>query len=56
LTSHNSENTDSVPDIVHTGWETQCAVSAAVGACDKKMFWMADIIGLVQNCSFGNFI
>ena len=37
-TSHNSETIDCVPDIVHIGRESQCGVSAAVGAYDRKMF------------------
>jgi hypothetical protein len=50
---HNSETIDSVPDIIHTGLETQHVVSAAVGACDKKMLSMADVIGFVWNNIFG---
>jgi hypothetical protein len=31
-------------------------VCAAVGACDKKMFSVADVIGLVWNSSFGSMV
>jgi hypothetical protein len=51
-TSHNSETNNGVPDIVHVGREAQLGVSAAVVACEKKMFSMVDVIGLVWNSSF----
>ena len=35
-TSHDSEITDTVPDIVHIGKEAQCGVSATVRACKGK--------------------
>jgi len=38
---------------VHIGREALRGVSAAVGACDKKMFSVADVNGLVRNMSFG---
>jgi hypothetical protein len=31
-------------------------VSVAIGTCDKKMFSVADVSGLVWNCSFGSVI
>ena len=37
-TSHNSETTDNVSDIVGIGREAQPAVSAAAGACDKELW------------------
>jgi len=40
-TSHDSETTDSVPDIVHIGQEALRGVSAALSACDMKMFSVA---------------
>ena len=44
--------------IVYTyiGREAQRGVSATVGACDKKMFSVADVSGLVWNSSFGSTI
>ena len=47
LTSHDSETTDSVPDIVHIGKEAQRGVSAAVCACDVKMFSVAYVSGFI---------
>jgi len=47
---------DSIPDIVHIGREAKRAVSAAVVACEKKMFSMADVIGLVWNGIFESMI
>jgi len=46
-TSHNSETTDSVLDIVYIGREAQRGVSATVGSCGIKMFSVADVSGLV---------
>jgi len=50
LTTHDSETTDSLPDIVHIGREAQRAVSAAVHACDVKMFSVAYISGYTAKC------
>jgi hypothetical protein len=44
LTSHDSETTDSVPDIVRIGKETQSGVSAAVSACDVKITFISRLI------------
>ena len=46
-TSHDSETTDSVPDIVRIGKEAQRGVSAAVHACDMKMF---SVVSLPNTC------
>jgi len=40
-TSHDSETTEIVPDIVHIAKEAQRGVSTAVRACDVKMFSVA---------------
>ena len=39
---------------VRIGREAQHGVSAAVGACDKEMFSVAGVNGLVRNISFGS--
>ena len=44
---HDSETTDSVRDIVHIGKEAQRGVSAAVRACDMKMF---SVVSLPSTC------
>jgi hypothetical protein len=56
-TRHKSGTTNSVLYIVHIvreGREAQCGVSIAVGACEKKMFLVADVSGLVWNSRFGS--
>jgi len=45
--SYDSETTDIVPDIVHIGRDAQRGVSAAVCACDVKMFSVAYVSGFV---------
>jgi len=50
LTSHDSEPTDIVPDIVHIGKEAQRAVSAAVRVCDVKMYSVAYVSGFIGKC------
>jgi len=55
-TRHNSETTDSILYIVHIAREAQHGVSAAVSACDKKMFSLADVGGVVWTSSFGSVI
>jgi len=43
--SHNSETTDSVPDIVGIGREAQHGVRAVVGECGKKCFqWQMSVV------------
>ena len=54
LTSHDSETTDIVPDIVHIGKKTQCGVSAAVRACDMKMFSVAYNSCSIAKCLLNN--
>ena len=53
LKSHDSETTDSVPDIVHIG-KAQFGVSAAVRACDVKMFSMAYVSGFIAKRLLNN--
>ena len=53
-TSHDSETTDSVPDIVHIGKETQRAVSAAVRVYYVKMFSVAYVSGFIAMRLFNN--
>jgi hypothetical protein len=51
LTSHDSETTDSVSGIVHTGKEAQCEVSAVVRAGGMKMFSVAmSVVSLPSTC------
>ena len=45
--SHDSETAHRVPDIVHIGKETKREVSAAVRACDVKMFSVAYVISSI---------
>jgi hypothetical protein len=45
-----------MPDIVDIAREAQRGMSAAVCACDKRMFAMAGVIGLVWNNIFGSMI
>jgi len=49
-TSHCSETTDSVSDIVCTGKEAQCGLSNAVCARDMKMFSVAYVSGFISKC------
>jgi hypothetical protein len=53
-TSCDSETTDSVPDIVHIGKEAQRGVSAAVHACDVKMFLVAYVSGFIAKRLLNN--
>ena len=53
-TSHDSETTDSVPDIVHIGKEAQRDVSVAVRACDVKMFSVAYVSGFIAKRLLNN--
>lgn len=53
-TSHDNETTDSVPDIVHIGKEAQRGVSAAVRACDVKMFSVAYVSGFIAKRLLNN--
>jgi len=53
-TSHDSETTDSVPDIVHIGKEAQSGVSTVVRACDMKMFSVAYISSFIAKCLLNN--
>ena len=53
-TSHESETTDIVPDIVHIGKEAQRGVSAAVHACDVKMFSVAYVSSFIAQCLLNN--
>jgi len=53
-TSHDDEITDSVPDIVHIGKEAQREVSAAVRACDMKMFSVAYVSGFIAKRLLNN--
>ena len=55
-TSRNSETAGSEPDIVDIAREAQRGMIAAVCACDKKMFSMTGVIGLVWNNIFGSMI
>jgi len=53
-TTHCSETTDSVSDIVHTGKEAQCGLSAAVCAHDMKMFSVAYVSGFIAKHLLNN--
>jgi len=53
-TSHDSETTDSVLDIVHIGKEAQCGVSATVHACDMRMFSVAYVSGFIAKRLLNN--
>jgi len=53
-TSHDSETTDTVPDIVLIGKEAQHGVSAAVRACDVKMFSVAYVSGFIAKRLLNN--
>jgi hypothetical protein len=46
-TSHDGEAIDSVSDIVIIGKESQCGVSAAVRACDVKLFPATYVSGFI---------
>jgi hypothetical protein len=49
--SHDSEAIGRVSDIVNIGKEVQCAVSAAVRACDVKLFPVACVsVSLSSAC------
>jgi hypothetical protein len=50
LTSHESETTDCVPDIICTGKEAICGVSGAGCACEMEMFSVAYVIGFIAKC------
>jgi hypothetical protein len=52
--SHDSEAIGRVSDIVHIGKEVQCGVSAAVRACDVKLFLVAYVSGFIVKCLFNN--
>ena len=52
--NHDSETTDSVGDIVHIGIEAQRGVSAAVCACDMKMFSVAFVSGFIAKRLLNN--
>jgi hypothetical protein len=47
---HDSETTDSVPDIVHIGQEAQHSISATVCAGDVKMFSVSYVSGFIARC------
>ena len=53
-TSHDSETTDSFPDIVHSGKEAQRGVSSAVHACGMKMFSVAYVSGFIAKHLLNN--
>jgi hypothetical protein len=53
-TSHCSETTDSVPDIVHIGIEAQQGVCAALCACDMTMFSVAYVSGFIAKHLLNN--
>ena len=57
LTRHDSETTDSGPDIFHIVREEQCGMNVTVCACDMKMFSVAYVSSfiakhLLNNSSF----
>jgi len=52
--SHDSETTDTVPDIVHIGKEPQVGVSATVCECDVKMFSVAYVSGFIAKRLLNN--
>jgi len=53
-TSHDSETTDSVQDIVNIGKGAQSGVSAAVHACDMEMFSVAYVSSFIAKCLLNN--
>jgi hypothetical protein len=55
LTSDDSKTTGSVPDVC-TGKEAQCEVSAAICACDIKMFSVAYVGGFIAKQLLNNSI
>jgi len=46
-TSHDSETTDSVPDILNIGKGAQSGVSVALRACDMKVFSVAYVSSFI---------
>jgi hypothetical protein len=53
-TSHDSETTDIFSDIFHIGKEARPTVSAAVRACDVKMFSVAYVSGFIAKRLLNN--
>jgi hypothetical protein len=53
-TNHDREANGSVSDFVHIGKEVQYVVSAAVCACDVKLFPVAYVSGFIVKCLLNN--